>query len=172
MTTTEVLYEGQFLRMCRRDRWEYVERTNASGAVVIVAVTPDGRVLLTEQPRPPVDAPVLELPAGLIGDQPFDENYQDTAIRELEEETGFRADEITTLTDGPSTAGLSNETVILVRASKLERVGPGGGDDTEDIRVHEIPCSEVDDWLARRRADGALIDPKVYAGLYFLFRDA
>lgn len=172
MTTAEVLYEGRFLRVCRRGRWEYAERTNAVGAVVIVAVTPDDRVLLTEQARPPVNDSVLELPAGLIGDQSFDENFRDAAIRELEEETGFRAGEIRLLTDGPSTAGLSNEHVILVRASHLERVGPGGGDETEDIRVHAVPTTEVDAWLARRHADGTLIDPKIYAGLYFLFRDA
>ena len=172
MSEVEVLYEGRFLRMCRRGCWEYAERTNAVGAVVIVAVTPDDRVLLTEQARPPVNDNVLELPAGLIGDQSDQEDYRAAAIRELEEETGFRASEITALTDGPSTAGLSNERVILVRASRLERVGPGGGDDTEDIRVHAVPRTEVDEWLARRHADGALIDPKVYAGLYFLFRDS
>ena len=170
MSAVEVLYEGKFLRLCRRGRWEYAERTGATGAVVILALTPDDCVLLTEQIRPPVDAPVLELPAGLIGDQPGEENYRDTAIRELEEETGYRSSEITLLTDGPSTAGLSNEQVFLVRAGGLERIGPGGGDDTEDIRVHAIPRTEVHDWLAKWRADGALIDPKVYAGLYFLFR--
>ena len=172
MSAVEVLYEGHFLRVCRRGRWEYVERSNATGAVVIVAVTDDDRVLLTEQVRPPVDAPVLELPAGLIGDQPGEENYREAAVRELEEETGFRAADISLLTDGPSAAGLSNEQVVLVRASGLKRVGPGGGDDTEDIQVHEIPRDEVGDWLAQRRAQGTLIDPKVYAGLYFLFRDA
>ena len=171
MSEVEVLYEGRFLRVCRRGRWEYAERTNAAGAVVIVAVTPDDRVLITEQIRPPVNDRVLELPAGLIGDRSPDEGYRDAAVRELEEETGFRAGEISLLTDGPSTAGLTSEHVILVLASQLTRVGPGGGDDTEDIQVHEVPRAKVNDWLARRHSDGALIDPKVYAGLYFLFRD-
>lgn len=168
MPTEETLYEGQFLRVCRRGRWEYAERTNARGAVVILAVTPDDRVLFTEQFRPPVEDRVIELPAGLVGDQPGEENVHDAAMRELLEETGYRATRIRPLTDGPSTAGFSNERVALVRALDLEQAGPGGGDASEDIRVHEIPRETVHAWLEERHAAGALIDPKVYAGLYFL----
>ena len=171
MPASDILFEGRFLRLRRRGSWEYAERTNAAGAVVIVAVTSDDRVLFTEQTRPPVDARVVELPAGLIGDQPGEHDYRTTARRELEEETGYRASRITLLTEGPSTAGLSNEHVVLVRAEGLERVGAGGGDDSEDITVYEIRREQIDGWLEQQRAEGLLVDPKVYAGLYFLSRD-
>ena len=67
----ELLYEGRWLRMCRRGRWEYAERTHGEGmAVIIVAATPDDRVLFVEQPRVPLGARTIEMPAGLVGDQP------------------------------------------------------------------------------------------------------
>ena len=50
----ETLAEGKFLRLAKRGRWEYVERVNSSGAVVIVAVTPDDKLLLVEQFRVPL----------------------------------------------------------------------------------------------------------------------
>jgi ADP-ribose pyrophosphatase len=46
-------------------------------------------------------------------------------------------------------------------------VHDGGGDAHEDIVVHEVPLTDAADWLAARVAGGALVDPKVYAGLFF-----
>lgn len=167
--TAETLYGGRFLRLMRRGRWEYAERVNPGGAVVIVAVTPDGDLLLTEQYRAPLGRPVIELPAGLVGDTPGRETeaWEAAAARELEEETGWRAGRFERLTEGPTTAGLSNETAILVRAFDLVRVGDGGGDATEDITVHAVPLVEAPAWLAAREREGIPLDPKVYAGLYF-----
>jgi ADP-ribose pyrophosphatase len=59
-----------------------------------------------------------------------------------------------------------------VRARGLTRVGPGGGDSTEEIIVHHVPRAGVAAWLADRAAAGYSLDPKLYAGLYFLERDA
>ena len=96
----------------------------------------------------------------------------ETAHRELEEETGYRASRIDFIMAGPSSAGMSNEQVAFVRARGLHRVGPGGGDSTEEIVVHLVPRIGVAAWLAERSAAGYSIDPKLYAGLYFLERDA
>src|SRR3954462_13636416 len=60
----EVVGEGRFLRLVRRDGWEYVERTGPIRAVFIAAVTDDGRLLLTLEHRVPVDAAVVGFPAG------------------------------------------------------------------------------------------------------------
>ncbi|MCA9664166.1 MAG: NUDIX hydrolase [Myxococcales bacterium] len=169
------LAEGRFVRLVKLDPggWEYVERVNASGVVVIIALTHEQRVVLVEQHRPPIGARVIELPAGLAGDVSGeeDEPLARAAARELEEETGYRPGSVTTLFAGPPSAGLSDETVTFVRARELERVGPGGGDESEDITVHEVAHDEVHAWLAERSAAGALIDPKVYAGLYWLTHD-
>ena len=72
---------------------------------------------------------------------------------------------------GPSSAGMSNEIIAFARASGLTRVGPGGGDDSEDIIVHEVPRTEAAAWLCQKAAEGYAIDPKLYAGLYFVDHD-
>jgi len=168
----EVLAEGRFLRLVKVGGWEWAERTNASGVVVVVAKTPEDRVLLVEQHRPPVGGRVIELPAGLAGDiaGAEEEALEVAALRELEEETGWSAARIVRLTAGPVSAGMTSESLTFLRAEGLRRVGPGGGDESEDIVVHEIPLAEVDAWLAARAAEGVPCDPKVYAGLYFLHR--
>ena len=99
MSADRILHEGEFLRLKRRDHWEYVERANARGAVVIVALTADDELLLVEQPRLPLQANVIELPAGLVGDiaGAEDEDLEIAGMRELEEETGYRAGRIDNL---------------------------------------------------------------------------
>lgn len=171
MDQTDTLFNGRYLRIRRRGHWEYAERTNASAAVIIVAVTPEDRLLLVEQFRIPVNARSIEMPAGLVGDIADGESVEAAALRELEEETGWRAGRIQHLMSGPSSSGMSNEVVAFVRALDLVRVGAGGGDDSEDIRVHEVPRAEVPAWLSARLAEGYSIDPKLYAGLWFLDRN-
>jgi ADP-ribose pyrophosphatase len=168
----EVVAAGRFVRLVREGHWEWAERTNASGVVVIAAVTAEGNVLLVEQYRIPVKARVVEMPAGLAGDVvgAEDEALAIAAARELEEETGYRPGRVEVLTAGPVSAGLTSEILTFFRAWDLVRVSAGGGDESEDIVVHEVPLTEVHQWLARKRAEGVQADPKVYAGLYFLER--
>jgi ADP-ribose pyrophosphatase len=167
---TRVLATGRFLQLVRRGRWEYVRRTNATGAVAIVAVTNDHKLLLTEQFRVPVDGPVLELPAGLTGDEPgaADEPLLQAARRELLEETGYHARHLRVLASGPPTAGLADEVVTFVRASGLSRRNAGGGVGHEQIVVHEVPLEHVPAFLRRQSRQGKAIDPKIFAGLYLL----
>ena len=126
-----------------------------------------------EQYRIPVHARTIELPAGIIGDEPgsSEESHAEAARRELVEETGFEADHIEALTHGPSSGGLTSETVTLFHATRLRRVGAGGGVAHEDITVHEVPLAEVHAWLEAKARSGVLVDPKVYAGLYFIGTD-
>jgi len=161
-------YHGRFLGMSERDHWEYAYRTNASGVVVIVPVTEAGELVLVEQYRVPVESRVMELPAGLVGDDADPgESLQQGAQRELIEETGFRAASFQELLTCPSTPGMSDEMVTIYFASGLQRVGSGGGDGSEDIIVHIVPLSEVEEWLEARLAEGILLDPKIYAGLFW-----
>ena len=174
MTETETLFNGRWLRLKKRGGWEYAERVNPGGAVIVVATTDADEVLFVEQYRVPIECLTIEMPAGLVGDLAGNagEGVVETAERELEEETGYRARRIDFVMAGPSSAGMSTEQVAFVRARGLERVGPGGGDDTEQIVVHHVPRAGVAAWLAARSAAGYSIDPKLYAGLYFLERDA
>ncbi len=164
-----MLGEGRFLRLVRRRGWERCERLRARGIVVIVAVTPAGELLLVEQHREAVGAPVLELPAGLAGDEPGceEESLEEAARRELREETGWEAAELERLSAGPPSAGLSSEVVTLMRARGLVRRDAGGGAGDERIVVHAVPLGEVAVWLQRQETAGRLVDPKVWAGLWF-----
>lgn len=165
----ETLYAGHWLTLRRRAHWEYVERNNPQGAVIIVAVTPEDRVLFVEQYRMPIRQFTIEMPAGLIGDAGHTEDdIAATASRELEEETGYACGRVVPLHSGPSSAGMSTEMMHFVRALDLRKVGEGGGDDDEDIVVHEVPRTEAGAWLHARAQQGYSIDPKLFAGLWFL----
>ena len=171
MSTTQSLYRGPFLGINRRDGWEFATRTNASAVVVLVPLTREGKLLLVEQFRHPVEAPVIELPAGLVGDQgDRDEPLEAAAARELEEETGYCAGSLEHLLTCPSSAGLSDEIVTFLLATDLERTGPGGGDESEDIMVHEVAVDEVPAWLSSVMRRGCLVDPKIYSALFWLAR--
>jgi nicotinamidase/pyrazinamidase len=168
----QVLGEGRWLRLVKRGKWEYAQRVVGATAAVIVAVTENDEMILIEQPRPAVGGTVLELPAGLIGDiaGAEDESPELAAARELEEETGYRPGRLERVAAGTSTAGLSDERLIVYVAHQVERVGDGGGDEHEDIAVHLVPLPAVEDWLAARERAGVIIDLKVWAGLYFARR--
>jgi ADP-ribose pyrophosphatase len=162
-------YKGRYLSLLERDGWEFSSRCNASGVVGLVAVTSAQEIVLVEQYRKPVDAYVIELPAGLVGDHVDpDETILEAAARELEEETGFAAGRLELLMACPSSAGMSDEVISFVGARDLTRVGPGGGDSSESIQVHIVPLTEVDRWLTRHQAAGKALDPKIYAGLFWL----
>lgn len=170
MTETETLCNGKWLRLMKRGRWEYAERTNPGGGVIIIAVTADDNVLFVEQPRPAIDGKTIEMPAGLVGDiaTHANESAVDAAHRELIEETGYRAGRIDFLIAGPTSPGMSNEILAFVLARDLERVHAGGGDETEEIIVHEVPRQTAATWLIGKMAEGYAIDPKSFAGLYML----
>ena len=166
----EPLGMGKYLSLVKKNGWEYVERPNVSGIVVILAVTEDDEILFTEQVRIPVSSRVIELPAGLAGDIPGqeDEDLSEAAKRELFEECGYEAANMELLIEGPPSAGLTTEYISLFKASGLSKKGEGGGDDSEDIIVHKIALERVDDWLKQKAKEGMMIDPKIYAGLFFL----
>jgi ADP-ribose pyrophosphatase len=168
----ETLFEGKWLRLKKRGRFENVERTNAGGMrVIIIATTPEGNLLFVEQARIPIDGRTIEMPAGLVGDIDGGESIELAAERELLEETGWQAARIERLLVGPTSSGMSNERVAFVRASGLVRVHAGGGDASEDIRVHEVPIAEAPRWLVQKVAEGYELDAKLWAGLWLVDRD-
>lgn len=166
----ETLCAGKWLSLRKRGRWEYVERNNPGGAVIILAVTPEDNVLFVEQYRVSILKNTIEMPAGLVGDVQGqeDESVLLAAQRELEEETGYRCSRVEHVHTGPSSSGMSTEMIAFVRAHDLVKVGEGGGDETENIIVHEVPRTQAGQWLFARAAEGYSIDPKLFAGLWFI----
>ena len=173
MTETKTLFNGRWLKLMARGSWEYAERVNPKGAVIILAITDADEILFVEQYRVPIQSLTIELPAGLIGDEAGTEGEGaiETARRELEEETGYRPTNVEFVMQGPSSAGMSTEMCAFVRATGLVRVGPGGGHPGEDITVHHVPRAGCAAFMARKMAEGYAIDPKMYAGVYFLERN-
>ena len=167
--TRRVIAEGKYVRLVARGRWEWAERTNTKAAAVIVAVTMDGQMVLIEQYRHPLGAWVVELPAGLVGDDPGaeQEDWIEAARRELLEETGYVSDRWQYLLEGPSSPGLTSEHYSMYLALDAKKVGAGGGDESEDIHVRLVPLEKVEAWLDEQRRRGLRVDPKVYIGLYF-----
>ncbi len=165
-----ILYEGKWLRLVRRGKWESCERTHdARGmAVIVIAVTPADEVLFVEQYRVPLGAPTIEMPAGLVGDDPGEDTLEDAARRELVEETGWEPGTVEVLLIGPTSAGMSNERIAFVRARDLRKVGEGGGVGGEDITVHAVPRAQAPAWLMRRQAEGYELDLKLWAGLWMI----
>jgi ADP-ribose pyrophosphatase len=162
------LYKGKYLALVKEGHWEYAERVGATGAAIILAVTPEDKVVLVEQYRVPVHARTIELPAGITGDSGENESDAEAARRELLEETGFEAGKIEPLITGPASSGLTSETVTIFLATALKRVHAGGGIENEKITVHEVALAQLGDWLKKKQAEGCMVEPKLFAALYFL----
>ncbi len=159
----ETVWAGKYLTAVKDGDWEYAERPGGLGAVVIVAIDA-GDVLLIEQYRVPAGCRVLELPAGLVGDE-GGENIAEAAARELEEETGYRPARIEDLGDFLSSPGMTSERSTLVRATGLTRVGDGGGVGSEDIAVHRVKLTDVPAFVAAKRREGVGVNVMLLAVL-------
>lgn len=149
-------WEGKYVRLVTEGDWEWVERVGAVGAVVILAAH-DGKWILIEQERKPLGNKCLELPAGLVGDED-NLGVAETAIKELEQETGFRAARAEPLGEFHSSPGLVSEGYTLVR---MHGVRPGGNKAEDGITVHLVAPDELAGFVAGCRARGLAVDGKL-----------
>ena len=162
----EVMWAGDWIQAKRRGKWEYVSRARGIRAAVILPL--DGpadnrQVILVDQYRVPVGCRVLELPAGLIGDEAGREGEDPLAAarRELEEETGYTAAHWQDCGTYLSSPGLTGESFTLLKATGLTRVGDGGGTHEEDINVHRVALADLPQVVARFREQGFAIDVRL-----------
>ena len=168
MPALETLFETRWLKLQRIGHWDFVRRPHSDSCVGILAITAEDEIVLVEQFRIPVQARVIEIPAGIVGDEEehLAESLAGTAARELLEETGYRAGKIEKLIDTPTSAGLTSEFIHLFYATDLVREHPGGGVAGEDIIVHHVPLKHLRDWLGEQAAAGKIIDFKIHAALW------
>ena len=156
MSAPDTVWRGRFIHVVKDGAWEYAARNDDIDAAVIVAIDGDD-VLLVEQYRIPAGRVCLELPAGLVGDEGEAESVAAAARRELEEETGYRAERIEVLGEFYSSPGMTSERFSVVRASGLTLVGAG----EDGITVHRVARGAVAGFVAERRAAGVGIDAKL-----------
>lgn len=163
----QVQWEGRFITAKTRGRWEYVGRARGIRAAAIIAIDEDAdgtrHVILVSQYRVPLGRFCLEIPAGLVGDGAGDE-HEDTreaAGRELEEETGYRAETLEVLGEFYSSPGMVSEAFTLLRATGLTKVDAGGGVSDENINVHRVPLHALPDFVAKWREAGHGVDVRI-----------
>ena len=166
LPATEVMWAGKYVRVLKRGKWEYASRTNNINAVVILAEY-EGKIILIDQPRVGPDCRCVELPAGLVGDNDPNATPETTAIKELEEETGFTAERVERLGEFYASPGMLSESFTLVRAHGVRKIGEGGGDENEDINVHLVARADIPNFIEQKRAEGFGVDVKLLIFMNF-----
>jgi len=151
----EIVFEGEFIRVIakhfetkegKKGVWEMVERKiPQQKAVVIFALTKEKDVVLERIYRIPLEAYVLETPAGLCDKE--GESDENAARRELLEETGYKAETMIKVFETTGNMALTNTHLIYFFAPDVEFVGvPEDGDDAEEIEVIKVPIEKLIDF--------------------------
>lgn len=168
MPDIKTLYQSRWLGLYRIGNWDFVRRPNSDACVGILAITPEQEIILVEQFRIPMQRYVIEIPAGLVGDEPefAGESLATTAGRELLEETGYRAGSVIPLIASPTSAGMSSEFTHLFHATDLVREHQGGGVGGENITVHHVPLAGLRQWFTAQENAGKLVDFKIHSALW------
>lgn len=164
-----VAFQGRYLDVIWAGGAEYTHNRRSRGVVLVVPLTDAGEVVFLEQHRVALKGPVIEYPAGLVGDEEHltEESFEAAARRELLEESGYEAGALEYLLRGPSSPGSSTEVVAFYLAPGARKVHDGGGVGHERIRVHGVKLDDVDAWLDAKTQAGVLVDPRVYLGVHY-----
>ena len=126
------------------------------GASAVIPLLDDGQVILVKQYRYPIGRITLEIPAGKL-DAP-DEDPLLCATRELSEETGYQAENITKLTTVATTVGFSNEYIHIYAATGLT-AGKQHTDEDEFINVVKMPLSQAVELVTKGEIYDAILSP-------------
>lgn len=158
-TASELIFDGKILHLYRDDvrlpdgNTAQRELVRHIGAVCVIPVTDDGMVVMERQYRYPVDEIILEIPAGKLDSR--EEDHAAAALRELEEETGYRAGKLIPLGKFYPACAYSDEAIWMYLAKDLEN-GSCHRDSDEFLDVELIPLKE----LVRQVLAGEIPDAK------------
>ena len=176
VTRREIVFEGKFLRLVRKTSltptneeviWETVERVNTygGGAVAIVALTKKGEFILERHWRAPVESFVIQFPGGLTDMQ--SESSEETARRELLEETGYSAKELVPLLSVPVCSVLYSLKANYYFAPDVEYTGNLKRDIAEEIELLTIHKNKLPEFLFNL-PDNTLLDLRVPGIIWLL----
>ncbi|TAK97009.1 MAG: NUDIX hydrolase [Aquabacterium sp.] len=163
---SNTVYKGHFIEL-RRDRVQLPDGREAAreyvvhpGAVMIVAMLPDGKLVMERQYRYPVGQTMIEFPAGKLD---AGEGGLACAQRELWEETGYKARRWAKAGIMHPVIGYATEIIEIWFADELT-LGERHLDDGEFLDVFSATLSELEDWMR----DGQLTDVKTIVGMMWL----
>jgi ADP-ribose pyrophosphatase len=165
ITNRDVVFDGKYLQVVKKyfmtdmgeeGVWEAVERKNiyGKGAVVIVALTGKGELILERNWRVPLESFVIQFPAGLTDKE--GESEEETARRELLEETGYRAERLIPIISVPLSPVLTSTKSTHFFAPEAEFVGRGEKEISEEIEVLIVPRDKISDFLLNLPEDTEL----------------
>lgn len=170
----KTVYEGKYISVKEVDfegsqgkpgKWEAVERNTYGKIIAICAITKNGEIILEKSFRIPIMSYVIELPAGLM--DVCGENPLCTAKRELLEETGYHAENMELIMDGPFNAGLSNCEMQIFFAQNAEKVREPKLENGENIEVIKVPVQQLFEFLKEKHVN-CKVDIKTFALIPFL----
>ncbi|MGE7621645.1 NUDIX domain-containing protein [Viridibacillus sp. NPDC096237] len=125
------------------------ELVNHPGAVAIIPITNKGKIVLVEQYRKPLERSIIEIPAGKLekGEKP-----EYTAIRELEEETGYGSKNFTFVQSFATSPGFADEVIHIYAARDLYRIeNPAELDEDEFVELLEVTLEEAEQMIREER---------------------
>ncbi|WP_249871927.1 NUDIX hydrolase [Oceanobacillus saliphilus] len=166
-TTSEKIFSGNIIDLQVDDvilpngRTSKRELIKHPGAVAVIPITKDNKILFVEQYRKPLEKSLIEIPAGKLDKN---ENPIAAAVRELEEETGYTTNDLSFVTSFYTSPGFANELVHIYVTDQLVKMdNPPQGDDDEFIEVHELTLEEAKQYVMDERIHDAKTN---YAILY------
>lgn len=142
---SEKIFEGKIINLrvdtVELENQKYAKReiVEHRGAVAVLAFNEAGEALLVKQYRKPVEDFTLEIPAGKLE---VSEEPMECALRELEEETGYKAGSIEFIAEILSSPGFSNEKIFLYKAGDLKASTPHFDED-EFIEITSVSKADV-----------------------------
>lgn len=165
----ELIYDGKIIKVVKDDvllpngQEGKRELVFHQGAVAIIAITEDNRLVLVKQFRKALEKSILEIPAGKI--EANETSPLETAKRELEEETGFKAEEMNEITSFIASPGFCNEELTIYEAKGLIKVdNPLPQDEDEFLEIVMLTLEEAKEKIKT----GEICDAKtMYAMLYW-----
>lgn len=130
-TILDIYEDTMLLPNGKTEKWDFV--SHRMGAACVLAVKPDGKILMVRQYRNALERETLEVPAGKRDS--LDEDTSICAARELEEETGYQAGKLEKLLSLKSTVAFCDEMIDVYLATDLRKLGEQNLDESEDIDV-------------------------------------